>query len=88
MMRNIEFKRVNTIFQSTLNKDINMINNVRMLFTRADKSNNLYKFSRDTYRKLLQDNIRISYTKSNVTLISSIKKKQNLSQLNLNSTIE
>ena len=41
MMRNIEFKRVNTIFQSTLNKDINMINNVRMLFTRADKSNNL-----------------------------------------------
>ena len=57
VVRNIEFKRANTVFQNQLNKDINMINKDPLLFIPADKSNNLYKVSKDTYGKLLQDKI-------------------------------
>ena len=57
LVHNIEFKRANTIFQNQLNKDINMINKYPLLLIPADKSSNLYKVSKDTYSKLLQDNI-------------------------------
>ena len=46
-----------------------------MLFIPADKSNNLYKVSRDSYSKLLQDNITKTHEKSNVTLINNINKE-------------
>ena len=39
LVRNIEFKRANTIFQNQLNKDINMNNQNPLLFIPADKSN-------------------------------------------------
>ena len=89
-MRNIEFKRANTVFQNQLNKDINMINKDPLLFIPADKSNNLYKVSKDTYSKLLQDNITKSYKKSNVTLIKKINKeaKTIASELKLDDRIE
>ena len=41
LVRTIEFKRANTVFQDQLNKDINMINKDQLLFFPADKSNNL-----------------------------------------------
>ena len=74
-MCNIEFKRVNTVFQNQLNKDINMINKDPLLFIPAGKSNILYKVSKSPYIKLLQDNITKLYKKSNVTLISNINKE-------------
>ena len=52
-----------------------MINKDPLLFIPADKSNNLYKVSKDTYIKLLQDNITKSYKTSNVTLINNIYKE-------------
>ena len=89
-MRNIEFKRANTVFQNQVNKDIYMINKDPLLFIPADKSNNLYKVSKDTYSKLLQDNITKSYKKSNVTLINNINKeaKAIVSELKLDDEIE
>ena len=48
LVRNIEFKKANTVFQNQLNKDINMINKDPLLFIPADKSNNLYQVSKDT----------------------------------------
>ena len=71
----IEFKRANTVFQNQLNKDVNIIVKDPLLFIPADKSNNLYKVSKETYGKLLQDNIKKSYKKSNVTLINNINKE-------------
>ena len=62
----------NTIFQNQLNKDINIINKNPLLFIPADKSSNFYKASKDTYSKLLQDNITKSYRKSNVALLNDI----------------
>ena len=90
LVRNIEFKKANTVFQNQLNKDINMINKDPLLFIPADKSNNLYKVSKDTYSKLLQDNITKSYKKSNVTLIKKINKeaKTIASELKLDDRIE
>ena len=67
LVRNIEFKRANTVFQNQLNKHINMINKDPLLFITADKSNNLNKVNKDTSSKLLQDNITKSYRKCNVS---------------------
>ena len=90
LVRNIEFKKANTVFQNQLNKDINMINKDPLLFIPADKSNNLYQVSKDTYIRLLLDNNRKSYRKSNVTLINSINKeaKAIASELKLDDRIE
>ena len=74
-MRNIEFKRANTVFQNHLNKDINIINKDPLLFIPADKSSNFYKVSKDTYSKLQQDNIKKSYKKSNISVINNINKE-------------
>ena len=54
-MRNNEFKRTNTVFQ--LNKDVDMINKESLLFIPADEYEKLHKVSKDTYSKLLQDNM-------------------------------
>ena len=75
LVRNIEFKTINTAFQNQLNKDINLINNDSLLFIPADKTNNLYKLNNDKYKKLLQDNITESYKKANTNSIRSINKE-------------
>ena len=50
-----------------------MINKDPFLFIPEDKTNNLYKVSnKDTYSKLLRDNITKSYKRSNVNLINNI----------------
>ena len=90
LLRNIGFKRANTVFQNQLNKGINMIIKDPLLFIPADKCNNLYTVIKDTYSKLLLDNIIKSYKKSNVTLINNINKeaKPIASELNLYDRIE
>ena len=75
LVRNIEFKRINTAFENRLNKDINLINNDLLLFIPAEKTNNLYKLNNDKYKKLLQDNITKSYKKTNTNSIRSINKE-------------
>ena len=65
MVRNIEFKKVSSEFQSKLPKDIKLINEDPLLFIPADKTNNLYDLSKDNYNKLLTENIPKSYKKKN-----------------------
>ena len=60
MVRNIEFKRVSSEFQSNLSKDIKRINEDPLLFI-PDKTKYLYHLSKDNYKKLLTDNITKSY---------------------------
>ena len=57
MVPNIEFKRVSLEFQSNLPKVIKRINEDPLLFIPVDKTNNLYKLSKENYNKLLTDNI-------------------------------
>ena len=68
MVRNIDFKRVSSEFQSNLSKDIKRINEDPAFFIPADKTNNLYKLSKDKYNKLLTDNITKSYKKQTLLL--------------------
>ena len=75
MVRNIEFKRVSSEFQSKLSKDIKRINEDPLLFIPADKTNNLYKLSKDNYNKLLTENITKSYKKTNTAAINNINKE-------------
>ena len=90
LVRNIEFKRANTVFQNQLNKDINMINKDPLLAIPASKSNNLYKVNKGTYSKLLQNKITKSYKKSNVILINNINKEAKViaAELKLDNRIE
>ena len=69
MVRNIEFKRVTSEFQSNLSKDIKRINEDLLLFIPANKTSNLYKLSNDNYNKLLTDNITKSYKKKQTLLL-------------------
>ena len=69
MVRKIEFERVSSEFQSNLSKDIKRINEDPLLFIPADKTNNLYKLSKDNYNKLLTDNITKSYKKKQTLLL-------------------
>ena len=75
MVRNIEFKRVSSKFQSNLSKDIKLIDEDPLLFIPADKTNNLYKLSKDNYNKLLTDNITKSYKKTNTAAINDINEE-------------
>ena len=67
-----------------------MVNIEPLLFIPADTHNNLYRVSKDTYSKLLQDNITKSYNKSNVSLINSINKEAKIiaAKLKLDDKIE
>ena len=72
LVRNTEFKAINTIFQNQRNKDINMINKNPLLFIPVD---DLYRVGKDPYRKLMQESITKSYKKSNVTLFNNNNKE-------------
>ena len=68
MVRNIEFKRVSSEFQSNLSKDIECINEYWLLFIPADKTIYLYQLSKDNYNKLLAENITTSFKKQMLLL--------------------
>ena len=68
MVRNIDFMKVSSEFQSNLSKDIKRINEDPVFSIPADKTNNLYKLSKDKYNKLLTDNITKSYKKQTLLL--------------------
>ena len=63
------------VFQNQFIKDINMIDKDPLLFILADKFSNCYKVSKDTYSKLLQDNVTKLYEISNVILFNNINKE-------------
>ena len=90
MVRNIEFKRVSSEFQSNLSKDIKRINEDPLLIIPADKTNNLYKLSKDNYNQLLTDNITKSYKKTNTAAINNTNKeaKRIAERLHLDDRVE
>ena len=57
MVKNIKFKNVRSNFQSRLTNDVTKINKSPNLFVLADKTNNLYKLSVDSYKKLLKETL-------------------------------
>ena len=72
MVRNTEFKRASSEFQSNLSKEIKRINEDRLLFIPTDETNKLYKLSKENYNKLLTSNITKLYKKTNTAVINNI----------------
>ena len=72
MVRNTEFKRASSEFQSNLSKEIKRINEDRLLFIPTDETNKLYKLSKENYNKLLTSNITKLYKKINTAVINNI----------------
>ena len=61
MIENIQFRKVNDDFQSTLKNDIKKIKDSTKMFIPADKTRNLYEVEKTQYEKLLRDNITKNY---------------------------
>ena len=90
MVCNIEFKRFSSKFQSNPSKDIKRNNEDTLLFIPVDKTNNLFKLSKDNYNKLLKDNITKSYKKTNTAAVTDIKEEAKCTSecLHFDDTIE
>ena len=65
MVKNLEFKRVNSEFQSKLTNDIRKIRKSNNLFVSADKSRNIYKVSKASYERMMHENITKTCKKCN-----------------------
>ena len=63
MIKNLEFKRVNSEFQSNLRNDITQIRRSNNLFILADKSKNIYKASKANYERMMHENVTKTYKK-------------------------
>ena len=72
MINNIQFRPVRNNFQAKLKNDIKEINNMNELLVNADKSTNIYQFSKDQYKKYLCDNGTNTCKKSNRNKVNNI----------------
>ena len=57
MIRNVEFRSNSNTFLDKLKVDIERIKSSDNMLVFADKTTNIYEIDRDTYNKLLHDNI-------------------------------
>ena len=86
LIKNIEYKQQpRNRFQRKLQNDVNAIENSTELFVPADKTTNLYKLPKDSYNKLLNENITANYKKANSNIKHEIdlEAKKIASKLNL-----
>ena len=71
MVTLIKFRDGKDSFQHELNEDIK-IKSSPNVFVFADKTNNIYKMSKDHHQKLLHDNVTKTYQKAPLKLEASI----------------
>ena len=72
LIKNIQFRKVNNNFQSQLNEGIKQIKGDSKIFVPADKSRNIYKMDKETYEKLLHENITKTYKKTGKKRVRAI----------------
>ena len=64
LISNLEFKEVKSPFQNKLKKDVQHIKSSPKLFVSADKTSNVYEVSKESYNRLLHNNITAHYEKA------------------------
>ena len=64
IIENIKFRKTRNKFQHKLRTDVSRINSSKNVFIPADKTNNHYEISTESYKKALHENITKSYQKS------------------------
>ena len=57
LIKSLKFKKVKNKFLDQLHKDIPSIKKSKNVFIFADKTRNIYDADKNTYKKLLTDNI-------------------------------
>ena len=73
MIKNIQVRNVNNSFQSQLNEGIKQIKRDSKIFVPADKSRNIYKWYRETFKKLLYESITKTYKKTDKITVKDQK---------------
>merc|ERR1712240_475275 len=61
LVANLEYRNTTTNFQRKLKNDIRKIQTSKNVFVKADKSSNYYVVDKNTYEKLLRDNLTANY---------------------------
>ena len=61
MIKNLEFKRVNSELQSKLKNNVRQIRKSNNLFLSQDKSRNIYKVSKASYERMMHENVTKTY---------------------------
>ena len=74
MIKNIQFRHINSTFQGQLKKDFQEIRQTNQLFESAGKSRSFYKMNKEDYEKLMHENITKTYKKINESKIKTINK--------------
>ena len=73
MIRKIEFIKVRNDFQDKLKQDLEIIRSSKSVLAFANKSTKLYELSKESYEKLLHDNITQTYKKAPMNAKQKIK---------------
>ena len=79
LVKVIKFRKVKNQFLKKFQQDIKRIRTSDKTMTIADKTNSIYRLSKDQYNTLLNNSITSTYKKSNI----NIKKKINISGRNI-----
>ena len=75
LIKSVKFKKVKNKFLDQLHKDISTIKKSKNVFIFADKTWNIYETDRNTYKKLLTDNISKTYKKMEYNIYNKINKE-------------
>ena len=79
LVKNVKFRKVKNHLQKKLHQDIKMIRTSEKTMKFTDKTNNMYRLSKDQYNMLLNNFITSTYKKSN----NNIKKIISISGRNI-----
>ena len=75
LIKRVKFKKVKNKFLDQLHKDILSIKKSEKVFIFADKTRNIYETDKNTYKKLLTDNISKTYKKAEYNIYNKINKE-------------
>ena len=71
-VRNIKFRPVRNAFQNQLSPDLKSIRSLQKVPIAVDKTTNIYKMEVENYKKMLADNITLSYQKADTEILNEI----------------
>ena len=74
IIKNLKYRNIKNEFSEKLADDIKLIKGTKEMLINADKSRNIYKVSRENYKKYLVENITKTCKKSNKARVNSINK--------------
>ena len=75
LISNLEFIDKQSPFQLKLSRDTKKLKCSNNLFVQADKTSNVYEIDKQTYTKLMLDNLTANYKKADQTTLDEINKK-------------